>query len=311
MRKSLLGSICLTLTASIWGGMYVVSKYVLQDISPFPLLFLRYAIGVVVLAAVLWITSRRNRRAPSTQLSSRTAWWKSVILFAWIGFIGYFISVGAQFVGTKLADAHTGALVTSASPAFIFVFARFILGERLSRRKVGSLVLAIIGVIVVVGWNFSKGTHFLGNLYLLLAAVTWALLSVYAKVAAKYHSSLTVTTYALAFALVFTAPVAYHQWDSHQLQALSHPLLLLGVLYLGLVSTALAFFLWNKGMELMDAGPGSLFFFFQPVVGGLFGWLLLREQLTWNFFAGGVLIVAGVAMAVVNPSEEFQMSLQE
>ena len=34
---------------------------------------------------------------------------------------------------------------------------------------------------------------------------------------------------------------------------------LLGVLYLGIVSTAGAFFLWNKGLELMDASIGSLF----------------------------------------------------
>jgi drug/metabolite transporter (DMT)-like permease len=43
----------------------------------------------------------------------------------------------------------------------------------------------------------------------------------------------------------------------------------------------------------------------------LFGWLLLGEQLTWNFFAGGVLIVIGVAMAVLNAPEEVQLSLQE
>lgn len=58
---------------------------------------------------------------------------------------------------------------------------------------------------------------------------------------------------------------------------------LLGVLYLGIVSTAGAFFLWNKGLELMDASIGSLFFFFQPIVGSLLGWLLLNETLSSNF----------------------------
>ena len=43
---------------------------------------------------------------------------------------------------------------------------------------------------------------------------------------------------------------------------------ILGVLYLGIVSTAGAFFLWNKGLELLDASIGSLFFF-QPIVGSL------------------------------------------
>ena len=58
---------------------------------------------------------------------------------------------------------------------------------------------------------------------------------------------------------------------------------ILGVLYLGIVSTAGAFFLWNKGLDLMDASIGSLFFFFQPIVGSLLGWLLLNETLNSNF----------------------------
>ena len=58
---------------------------------------------------------------------------------------------------------------------------------------------------------------------------------------------------------------------------------ILGVLYLGIVSTAGAFFLWNKGLELIDASIGSLFFFCQPIIGSLLGWLLLNETLNSNF----------------------------
>ncbi|MGK0534410.1 DMT family transporter [Bacillus sp. 'calajunan'] len=60
------------------------------------------------------------------------------------------------------------------------------------------------------------------------------------------------------------------------------------------LSTAVAFFLWNKGLELMDASIGSLFFFFQPIVGSLLGWLLLNETLNINFFIGGILIICSV-----------------
>ncbi|WP_241745430.1 EamA family transporter, partial [Bacillus thuringiensis] len=49
-----------------------------------------------------------------------------------------------------------------------------------------------------------------------------------------------------------------------------------------------------KGLELMDASIGSLFFFFQPIVGSLLGWLLLNETLNSNFFIGGILIICSV-----------------
>lgn len=76
------------------------------------------------------------------------------------------------------------------------------------------------------------------------------------------------------------------------------PLVWWGVLYLGAVSTALAFFLWTKGFELMDAGTAGLFFFVQPIFGAILGWLVLGEQLTVPFFIGSSLIIGSVLLAM-------------
>lgn len=70
-----------------------------------------------------------------------------------------------------------------------------------------------------------------------------------------------------------------------------------GTLYLGVVSTALAFYLWNKGFTLVDASTGSLFFFAQPVVGTLLGWLFLGESLTGRFVVGTAVVIAGGVLA--------------
>ncbi|MFC4769830.1 DMT family transporter [Effusibacillus consociatus] len=289
MRSSVFGTVCLSLAASIWGGMYVVSKYVLEFIPPFTLLWLRYVIAFLLLAAILFVTGHYKVEK------------KDWPLFVWIGFIGYFVSVGTQFVGTKYSDAHTGALITSAAPAFILFFARLLLKESLTARKLISLLLSTVGVVTVIGWGIKGDSNFWGNISLVIAAVTWALLSVFAKKGSERYSPLSITTYSLLFAIVFTTPVMMWELETQPADFLSSPLVWWGILYLGIVSTAGAFFLWNKGMKLMDAGTGSLFFFFQPVVGSFLGWLLLNEHLDWNFFAGGVLIVAGVIIATLQP----------
>ena len=130
------------------------------------------------------------------------------------------------------------------------------------------------------------------------AAITWALLSVYVKKASRSYSSLTITTYAILFAMIFTTP--FMLWELQtQVVHFEGNLIILGLLYLGIVSTAGAFFLWNKGLELMDAGIGSLFFFFQPIVGAFLGWLLLKETINQSFFIGGFLIVTGVIIGTV------------
>ncbi|MEI4614511.1 DMT family transporter [Bacillus cereus] len=286
MKQTILGAIYLSLAASIWGGMYVVSKYVLDFIPPLTLVWLRFIIAFVVLYGILKLAEKKQKK----KVTIRKKDW---LLFAWIGFIGYFISITCQFIGTKLSDAHTGSLVTSATPAFMVIFAALILKEKLTARRLLSTIIATIGVIIVIGWDIEIGSYFIGTIILVGAAITWALLSIHVKIASIQFSSLVITTYSIFFSLFFITP--FMIWE---LQAASigtvNTYVILGVLYLGIVSTAGAFFLWNKGLELMDASIGSLFFFFQPIVGSLLGWLLLNETLNSNFFIGGILIICSV-----------------
>ncbi|ALF10998.1 DMT family transporter [Parageobacillus thermoglucosidasius] len=298
MKNTLFGSFFLSLAASIWGGMYVVSKYVLDFIPPFTLVWLRYAIAFIVLFGVLKFHEHKTKM----RLSIRKQDW---LLLGWIGFIGYFVSISLQFTGTKLSDAHTGALITSATPAFIVLFARFVLNEPITLKKAVALLLASIGVVIVIGLDDRGGQSFSGNMMLVGAALTWALLSVYVKVASARFSALVITTYAILFALLFTTPVML--WELHEpFVSLPDMIVVFGVLYLGIISTAGAFFLWNKGMEMMDAGIGSLFFFFQPLVGAVFGFLFLQEQITASFYLGGLLIIIGVFIAVMPPIHQRQ-----
>ncbi len=98
--------------ASIWGGMYVVSKIVLEVIPPFTLLAMRLVMGAVTLGIVIYF--RKNKPA-----ITKDFFWKSAL----VGFVGYGISLGFQFVGTDLSTASNGSLVTSATPAFVLIFA--------------------------------------------------------------------------------------------------------------------------------------------------------------------------------------------
>ncbi|PEE59188.1 DMT family transporter [Bacillus cereus] len=286
MKQTILGAICLSLAASIWGGMYVVSKYVLDFIPPLTLVWLRFIIAFVVLYGILKLAEKKQKK----KVTIRKKDW---LLFAWIGFIGHFISITCQFIGTKLSDAHTGSLVTSATPAFMVIFAALILKEKLTARRLLSTIIATIGVIIVIGWDIEIGSYFIGTIILVGAAITWALLSIYVKIASIQFSSLVITTYAIFFSLFFITPFMIWELQTSSIGTVN-TYVILGVLYLGIVSTAGAFFLWNKGLELIDASIGSLFFFFQPIVGSLLGWLLLNETLNSNFFIGGILIICSV-----------------
>src|SRR5215212_4654977 len=163
MSKTLVGILCGLGAASIWGGMYVVSKVVLEIIPPFTLVSLRLILGAITLATVLAF-----RGFP--KFSHKQLW-----QVLGVGFVGYGISLSLQFLGTKLSTAANGSLVTSATPAFVLVFAAILLREKITLLRLISLLLATLGVIAVIDPRSAQLNPdlFLGNLSLIGAAVTW------------------------------------------------------------------------------------------------------------------------------------------
>ncbi|HJV45838.1 MAG TPA: DMT family transporter [Bacillota bacterium] len=287
MKNNILGSIYLAMAASIWGGMYVVVKIVVSVISPLELVWMRYLVAIVTLLVVGLITRQKwkiNKR--------------DFFIIIAIGVIGNAISIVTQETGTMLSSAQMGAIITSSTPAFMVIFARLILKEQLTLKKGLSVFLATIGVFLIVGVGHVNLSSKLGGISLLIAALTWALMSVLVKRVPREYSQIVVTTYSILVALIVLTPFVLPRLHLIPISQLTHPAIWGGVLYLGIVSTAGGFLLWNRGLQMLNASSGGLFFFFQPVVGALLGWLILGENLGVTFWIGSILILIGVLFAI-------------
>ena len=275
--------------ASIWGGMYVVSKVVLEVIPPFSLLAIRLIMGSMALAIVIALRKTKP-------LLTKEVFWKSFL----VGFMGYGISLGFQFVGTKLSTASNGSLVTSATPAFVLIFAPFLLGERATLRGIIALLVSTLGVIAVIDPRNAElsPTLFWGNMSLLAAALTWALYSVLVRKVSK--SADLLTSSAIMFLGGVPSSLLFGLWEVHT-QSIGEitPGIIGGLLFLGIISTAIAMFLWNYAFTELPASVASLTFFAQPVVGTLLGWFFLSETITPLFIMGGLLIGIGILIATL------------
>jgi len=274
--------------ASIWGGMYVVSKVVLDVVPPFTLLASRLILGAAALGLVALL---RRTRLPARN--------RALAIFG-TGAIGYGISLGFQFVGTKMSTASNGALVTSATPAFILLFAPFLLGEKTTPRRLVALVVATLGVAAVIDPRNAELSPelFAGNLSLLAAALTWALYSVLVRKVAQGEDPVVSTAIMLAGGLPTSLVFGAIELGSTGIAAGSMTIgIVAGILFLGIVCTAVAMFLWNYAFTALPAAVASLTFFAQPVVGTVLGVLFLGEVLTPLFLAGGALIAVGLVVA--------------
>ncbi|MFJ6264682.1 DMT family transporter [Lysinibacillus xylanilyticus] len=287
MKKTLLGSLYLSLAASIWGGMYVVVKVVVDTVPPIELVWLRYMIAIIALFIIGIITKQ------SWRIDKRD--W---LLIFMIGLIGNTISIVAQEIGTMLSTAQMGAIITATTPAFMVVFARFILKEKITLKKAVSIILATFGVYMIVGSAHIDSSHQLGGVALLIAALTWSLMSVLIKRVPEQYSQIVVTSYGTLVAIIVLTPLAIPRLKNLDFYAMVEPSIWGGLLYLGVISTACGFLLWNRGLQMLNAASGGLFFFFQPIVGTFLGWLLLGEQIGVSFWVGTVLIFSGVLLVI-------------
>ena len=270
--------------------MYVVSKLVLEVIPPFTLISMRLTLAALTLGAALAVTGWRP--IPRQHLRAVIA----------VGVVGYGVSLGFQFVGTKLSTAANGALVTSATPAFILVLAGWLLRERLTWRKLAAVLISTAGVLAVVDPMSANldPVLFWGNLILLAAGVTWALYSVLVRKVSRGLSVLPLSAIAFLGGLAVSFPLAIWETTTLGLGAITWNVLA-GVLFLGIVCTAFAMLLWNTAFSILEAGAASLTFFAQPIVGTILGVVLLGETTSPLFLLGALLIGAGLLLASREP----------
>lgn len=272
--------------ASIWGGMYVVSKVVLDIIPPFTLVTFRLLLGIFVLLIIIMTQGGIGfSRSKTLRLVS-------------VGFVGYGVSLSLQFIGTKLSNASNGALVTSATPAFVLLFAAWILGERITLRRLIALLLATLGVLAVIdprSANLSPDL-FRGNLILVGASLTWALYSVLVRLVSRNAAVLPATMIFFCGGLFVSLPASALELQKDFFSEINLGVIF-GVLYIGVISTALAMYLWNNAFTRLEAGVASMTFFAQPIVGVGLGTMLLGEKLTPLFIIGGILISLGLWLA--------------
>jgi drug/metabolite transporter (DMT)-like permease len=296
------------LAACLWGGMYVVSRAGFGLIPPVTLGALRVIIGGAALTLALWLAARRNPKLAAPTWTSGDRW----RAFALGGIVA--ATIITQFLGTALASAHDGALLTTVTPVFVVLLAWILLGERPRWPVVAGMLLALVGVAIVVaaqtatasGGSVNRETALLGDGLLVLSALCWALFTVVGAPLIRRHSALVAATSATRWSLLFMLPAAAielvirNDWRALSLS----PGAVGAVLYLGLGATALAWFLWYRGIAHMEAGVASIYFFAQPVVGGLLAGLFLHEALTGAFWLGGLVLAAGILVVAWAPGRE-------
>ncbi|MCI5535572.1 MAG: DMT family transporter [Lentihominibacter sp.] len=275
------------LTAFLFGTMEVACKAAGNQLDPFQLTFLRFAIGGLILLPFAAAELKQNR----IKLTA-----KDILILAGVGALGIPLSMVFFQLGVMNSNAATASVLICINPFFTMVFAHFFTEEKLNRNKFIVLAIGLAGLIFMIKpWNIQEGNTVIGIVYMLLAAVFFGAYTVAGKVSVQKMGIMAQTSISFILGslilfiiiLITGKPVVAGVTDSFIL-----------VLYVGIFVTGLGYYSYFMAIKNSDAATGSLAFFLKPAIAPVMAVIFLKETILWNTYIGIGLILAASYMNI-------------
>jgi len=269
-------------TVLAWASAFVGIRGVGAHLSPGALALGRLLVGTAVLAL---LAARRGWVRPS-----RREW--ALLAACGVGWFGiYNLALNAA---ERHLDAGTTSMLVNIGPILIAVFAGLLLGEGFPPRLLAGIGVAFAGVLLIGVATRSAETDLLGVVLCAVAAVAYAGGVVAQKVVLRRLPALQVTFVACAIGAATCLP-----WTGSLVHELGQVpgSSVAGMVYLGVVPTALAFSTWAYALRRTDAGRLGVTTYLVPPLVIVMGWLLLDEVPPALALAGGAVCLAGVSLA--------------
>lgn len=275
-------------TVVSWASAFVAIRWIGQSFEPGPLALGRLLIGSVALGVPL--LARRTWIAPTRRE------WGLIVLCGVAWFAVYNVALNAA---EQRVDAGTAAMLVNVGPLVIALMAGVLLGEGFPRPLLVGAGVAFGGVVLIgVATTDSPTADLLGVVLCLVAALTYAIGVLAQKPALRRLPALQVTWLACtigALACLPFAPGLVTDLGDASAGAIG------GLVYLGLVPTALAFSTWGYALSRMDAGQLSVTTYLVPPLAVLGAWPLLGEVPPVLALVGGAICLLGVGLSRRRP----------
>ena len=265
-----------------WGFNWTAMKVALSEVPPWTFRTLCLGLGSGVLFALL--------KAGGHSLAVPKGQWPRLWALAFFNITFWNVLVA---FGLTLIPSGRAAILAYTMPVWAVPLSMWVLGERLTRRKLLGLVLGMAGLALLIGDVFASP----GTLLLLGAAISWAIGTVLQK---RFPMSMPNGAYTAWIMLlggvpIFACAAAFD--DPAALRAIGlWPAL--GVLYNVLVAFAFAHWAWIKIATSVPVSVFSISMLIIPVVGVLSGMLFLGERPSWTEYAALILILCALATVI-------------
>ena len=269
----------LFLLAALWGGSFLFIRVAVVSLGPLATVDLRVLLASLILIGYAVVTRQR--------IEYRRKWRQFLVLGLINSVIPFLLIATAELTLT----ASLGAILNATTPLFTMLVAASWGKDSITPKKIGSLLLGLLGVAIVVGWNpiALNLTVGLSAVAILLASLSYGTGTVYAKYNFDGISPLSLAVGQQMTAGLLLAPVAVFNlpqaWPSLEV--------LLCLLGLAIFSTAVAYLLYFNLIASAGATNTSSVTLLVPVFGITWGAIFLGEPLGLGVVIGfGVILTS-------------------
>lgn len=281
------------LVTFLWSSSFVLVKVGLKEMDPLPFAAMRYALAFAALGAVD-LASRTSRRLGSSPSGSARVGHIPLLV---AGICGYTVAQGLQFVGLYYLPAVTTSFLLNFNPLFVLVLGAALLSERVSVVQLVGTAVALGGAYAFFYGRLAFPGDWLGVAIVLISGLGWA---AYLLVVRKLQGSgpldslrfTTVTMGIGTLGLIMLGAV----FGGYSIPTFESFLI---IFWLGLVNTALPFFLWNRVLLTLPPFELSVLQNTMLVQIAVLAAAFLAETITQLMMAGMALVLLGVVFVQV------------
>ncbi|WP_218043527.1 DMT family transporter [Oryzomonas japonica] len=275
---------------AIWSGNFIIARGLNESIPPISLAFWRWVVAVIVFLPFA--------------LKPLIADWqvikKNIPYLCLTSLLGITIFNTLIYFAGHTTTALNLSLISVTFPIFIVILSRIFFNEAITVNKSVGITLVASGVVLLV----TKGALFsllnislaIGDVWMLLAAVTFAVYSILLKHKPAQIGIMAFQLSTFLLGLIFLFP--FYLWEyltaPHVVFAMKT---VCSILYVGVFASLTAFVLWNKAVVALGPSKAGLVYYTLPVFSGISAYFYLNEEISIIHFYSVLLIVSGILTA--------------
>lgn len=283
----------------IWGGNYVFAKITLQEIPMMSLGFLRYGLASLLIIPFLLNLRSSDKRIKLAHLPQLVL--GSLLLAC--------INIAFFYAGLIRTSAITASVLELSIPVISVIGGWWFLKEKIYTANLAGIAISLLGAISVIGipllfFGSFQGKEFLGNILILLSAVSFVIGSMILKKMLKIYKPLVITGIIFLIATSAFFLPAFMEYLQNPNWVLKVSLLgIFGLIYITVLSSICAYFLLLWGLSKIPISHANLIQYIEPAVAASLAVPLLGERISFSFIIGTCLIVLGVYWGTLGKEE--------